>query len=406
LRGKKKIRTTMLSNRNIIKKYQTKILGVFSLFLFTLCLPALVHTNESRFFYDELGRLQAEVEPQGNTAIYNYDAVGNLLSITRSDVSPTGVSITYFNPEKGTEGIAVEIFGSGFIAVAADNQVDFNGTSATVTESSSTRILASVPLGATTGPIQVTNVNGSATSANDFVVTQPITVSVFPSTYILAAGGTRQFTAMVIGTTNTDVIWSVKGSGSISDSGLYTAPGTIDTTANVIVEARSKADFKQFGTASIDILPPGSLGPVLSPHVSVKVDPAPIDRGPFISPMVSVEILGTSNGPVISPFVSVSLFPMITNITPTSGTAGTFGLNITLTGTGLTGATGLSFLLDGNPDTDITVSNIVVNGTGTQLTATFDIAGTAVSGTRVVRVITPNGTSPATTLEGNGFSVN
>jgi len=37
-----------------------------------------------QYFYDDLGRLVTVVDQNGNVASYAYDAVGNLLSITRS----------------------------------------------------------------------------------------------------------------------------------------------------------------------------------------------------------------------------------------------------------------------------------------------------------------------------------
>jgi len=106
------------------------------LFALLLSVPFLSHAADSRFFYDELGRLQAEVDAQGNTAVYSYDAVGNLLSITRSDVAASGVSISFFNPASGIIGSTVEIFGSGFSTTPTDNLVTFNGTPATVFEDS------------------------------------------------------------------------------------------------------------------------------------------------------------------------------------------------------------------------------------------------------------------------------
>jgi hypothetical protein len=51
--------------------------------------------------------------------------------------------------------------------------VSFNGTAAEFTaESSGTSITATVPSGATTGPITVTTPSGSATSAKSFRVTR------------------------------------------------------------------------------------------------------------------------------------------------------------------------------------------------------------------------------------------
>ena len=80
---------------------------------------------------------------------------------------------------------------------------------------------------------------------------------------------------------------------------------------------------------------------------------------------------------------------------------------LTITGTNLTGATGIVFIdpavlpgngkghgkgvEDKNADTAFTVTNIQVNGAGTQLTATVAIAAPAKAGPRLVKVMTPNG---------------
>jgi hypothetical protein len=64
----------------------------------------------------------------------------------------------------------VTIVGAGFSATAAQNTVTFNGVSATVVSATPNRLVAVVPVGATTGPIRVTSPAGSAVSAASFVV--------------------------------------------------------------------------------------------------------------------------------------------------------------------------------------------------------------------------------------------
>lgn len=120
------------------------------------------------YVYDELGRLTGVIDPSGNAATYKYDAVGNLLSIQRTSSSQT--SIIGFTPSRGPTGTTVTIYGTGFSATASQNAVTFNGTVATVTSSTTTSIVTSVPSGATTGPISVTSPSGSASSANPFTV--------------------------------------------------------------------------------------------------------------------------------------------------------------------------------------------------------------------------------------------
>ncbi len=67
-----------------------------------------VRAADISYIYDELGRLRAVVDPGSDTAVYNYDAVGNLLSISRQ--SSSVVSIIEFTPDSGPVGTAVTIF--------------------------------------------------------------------------------------------------------------------------------------------------------------------------------------------------------------------------------------------------------------------------------------------------------
>jgi YD repeat-containing protein len=121
------------------------------------------------YVYDGAGRLIAAIDPAGETATYTYDAVGNLLSISRH--SSTVVSIIEFTPNAGAATTSVTIYGTGFSTTASQNTVSFNGTTANVSSSTSTQIVTIVPSGATTGPITVTTAVGSASSGASFVVT-------------------------------------------------------------------------------------------------------------------------------------------------------------------------------------------------------------------------------------------
>ncbi|HKA19632.1 MAG TPA: Ig-like domain-containing protein [Blastocatellia bacterium] len=142
------------------------------------------------YLYDQLGRLVGVIDKDGNAATYAYDAVGNLLSISRQ--SPSQVSILQFTPSNGLAGASVSIYGTGFSATASQNTVTFNGTAATVVSASTTLIVTNVPSGATTGPIAVTSPIGSATSATSFNVsagaTGAPTITAFTPT--IGAAGT------------------------------------------------------------------------------------------------------------------------------------------------------------------------------------------------------------------------
>ena len=140
--------------------------------LFLLC-PVVrpqTPTNTTVYLYDELGRLKAVITPSGEAAIYNYDAAGNIVSITRQ--TNATVSIVEFTPDKGAVGTSVTIYGTGFSLTPAQNSVSFNGVAATVTAASATQLIVAVPAGASTGPITVTTPNGSAASTTSFEVLQ------------------------------------------------------------------------------------------------------------------------------------------------------------------------------------------------------------------------------------------
>jgi RHS repeat-associated protein len=131
-------------------------------------IAAAAPSDAIRYVYDEGSRLRAVTDPAGDTAIYEWDAVGNLLSIDRFDSDD--VSIAQLTPARGPVGSAVTIFGTGFSATPAQNDVEVNGSQATVTSASATALQVTVPAGATTGPVTVTTPAGSATSDRDFVV--------------------------------------------------------------------------------------------------------------------------------------------------------------------------------------------------------------------------------------------
>src|SRR5262249_1054789 len=86
----------------------------------------------------------------------------------------------------------------------------------------------------------------------------PITVSVAPSSVTLYASGTQQFTATVANTANTAVPWSLPPGdpGSISASGLYSAPASVTTQQTVTVTATSQANGATTGSATVTLSPP------------------------------------------------------------------------------------------------------------------------------------------------------
>jgi hypothetical protein len=80
-------------------------------------------------------------------------------------------TITSFNPTSGPIGTEVTITGTGFQDASIVNDVEFNNVDATFSVVSDVEVIATVPAGATDGPIEVTDAEGTAASASNFDVT-------------------------------------------------------------------------------------------------------------------------------------------------------------------------------------------------------------------------------------------
>ena len=87
-----------------------KILSVVTCVLL-LCtfVPTLTIADQAQYIYEDLGRLSQVIDGQGNVATYTYDAVGNLLSITRNTGGVGAPTITAFTPNTGNAGTSVNV---------------------------------------------------------------------------------------------------------------------------------------------------------------------------------------------------------------------------------------------------------------------------------------------------------
>ena len=87
----------------------------------------------------------------------------------------------------------------------------------------------------------------------------PVAVTVTPGSSTLYASQTLQFTAAVTNAGNTAVTWTLSPTlGTISSTGLYTAPASVATQQSVTVRAASVADVTKSGTATVTLSPPQS----------------------------------------------------------------------------------------------------------------------------------------------------
>jgi len=99
-------------------------------------------------------------------SLTTHDGGGAIVQ-SNNGLSKPKPTIVRFNPTSGKVGASVTISGTNFIGTSG---VTFNGKAATFTVRSTNSITATVPAGATTGPIKVTNAGGSATSTAVFTV--------------------------------------------------------------------------------------------------------------------------------------------------------------------------------------------------------------------------------------------
>ena len=107
------------------------------------------------------------------------------------------------------------------------------------------------------------------TAAVTVTATPVIAVAISPQTASTLVGGTASFSAIVTGTTtgqSTAVTWSVQeaAGGSVSGSGVYTAPGTAGTWH---VVATSVADASKKDTATVTVTMP-VISVSVSPHAA------------------------------------------------------------------------------------------------------------------------------------------
>jgi RHS repeat-associated protein len=141
-----------------------------------------------RFVYDADGRLKAAIDPEGDTATYNWDTGGNLLSIGRA--SSGKLSILRLSPARARVGETIEIQGTGFAETPASNTVKFNGTAATAEAATPWSLSVKVPAGATSGTVTVqTPGEGPVVSEEAFTVAGSVEPAISALEPSVASGG-------------------------------------------------------------------------------------------------------------------------------------------------------------------------------------------------------------------------
>jgi len=379
-----------------------------ALVLCTMLVPTrlLAQAPSIYYVYDELNRLVAVVDQQGNAATYSYDAVGNILRVERFDVSGAAgaVAISFFTPAAGPIGTTVQFLGRGFGATIAETSVFFDGHAAQIVAAAPNRLTAKVPPDATTGPLSVAAPRGSARSDRVFRVLGQFSVS--PQTASLRVTGRLAFTA-----TETAVRWAVNGLtggnqtlGTISAEGIYTAPTVVPVPPAVTITATHRDDATLNASALVTILPAFGLF-LASRPVSVAAAPPPLvmNRGVGASVSVLAPIPRGATLSMSAP-VSVQIEPVVLGLAPSSAASGET-ISINITGRGLASATSVVFLRNNVVDPAFAVEELLVNADGTAATAHVTVAAGAAAGPRVLQILTPTAASSPAGTGGNVLTV-
>lgn len=291
--------------------------------------------------------------------------VGVALSTNDFVITGTEPIISDFAPTNGAPGTIVVLEGRNFTGATA---VKFNGTNAAAfSVTSPTQINATVPAGATTGPISVTSRSGTGTSTRAFLVTNSPVITDFsptngpPGTMVVINGfnftgasavrfhGTNaanfsvtsptQINATVPPNATTGPIGVVNQSGSGTSDAVFVvatnpiindfsptngAPGTIVVIDGINFNGATAVKFSDTN-AAFSVTSPTQIN-------------ATVPTGATTGPISITTPKGT--GVSANRFTVNAGVPGIASFTPTVGLPGT---SVTLEGLNFTGATAVKF---------------------------------------------------------------
>jgi hypothetical protein len=259
----------------------------------------------------------------------NNGATATTLPIPSPAPAPAP-TISSFTPASGWPGTSVTVVGSGFTGTSA---LSFNGTAATFTVISGSQLTATVPAGATTGPISVTTAGGTTSSPASFTVTSqpaPSITGVSPASAAVGSSVTisgSAFTGAVAVTfNNTAAAFTVVSDSTIS----ATVPsGALTGTISVTTPAGSGSSPTTFG-----VLPTVSS---FSPN-SGKIGTTVTITGSAFTGATAVTFNGTRA------LFTVISYSQITATVPTGATSGP----IAVTTPGGAGISSASFAVHGH----------------------------------------------------------
>jgi len=174
----------------------------------------------------------------------------NLAWVLRSKVdgqSPAAPSIASFSPSSGPVSNNISITGAILDTIT---NVAFNGTVTSYTITATNQVIATVPIGATTGPITVWGLGGSATSGGSFTITTPVipNFAITPASAFASSGdqgGPFSPSSQVYTLTNTNgtsLSWSAAKNAPWLDLSASSGSLNAGSSTDITVSVNSAAD--------------------------------------------------------------------------------------------------------------------------------------------------------------------
>jgi len=219
-----------------------------------------------------VGTVDANGQYLAPTAVPNPATVTVRAASSASPTSTASAAITIFplpavssvSPSPvATGNFTLTVNGVGFTAGSA---VSFDGVAlpTTLISASQLRATGSAPAAKQSVPVVVTTSDGEISPTfyvNVVAPSQPVHISISPTSTTVRVSRTRQFTATVQNSSNKSAIWKVNGIaggntvvGTITSSGLYRAPSSVPNPSVVTVTAAAVADPTQTATASVTVV--------------------------------------------------------------------------------------------------------------------------------------------------------
>lgn len=169
---------------------------------------------------------------------------GTATSAGSFTVTVPAPTVTGLNPTSGPVGTSVAVTGTNLTGATA---LTFNGTASTFTVNSPTSLTATVPNGASTGPVSVTTPGGTGVGPTFTVTIPPApTITSFtatPAIILVGASSTLAWT-----TTNATSL-SISGVGTVTGTSTSVTPAT--TTTYVLTASNAQGNATANATVTV-----------------------------------------------------------------------------------------------------------------------------------------------------------